>query len=77
MLPAYGPTLQPVAGRLVVPPTPCARPVCPLEASGLLSEAASLPTLSPPAASRVARRVKFDWDNKASVHKLASELQRK
>ena len=25
----------------------------------------------------VPRRVKFDWDNKASVHKLASELQRK
>ena len=22
-------------------------------------------------------RVKFDWDNKASVHKLASELQKK
>jgi hypothetical protein len=29
VLPAYGPTLQPVAGRLVVPPTPCARPRVP------------------------------------------------
>ena len=59
-------------------PVTCARSPPPLWTSAPL--ALILDNADPAAVGAlvlVPRRVKFDWDNKASVHKLASELQRK